>query len=121
MRRFCTENVLARPRMTALASVMWHRVAPALAAHFSLIIPDLPGYGWSDAPPSDAAHAPYTKRAMAAAMIEVMEALGHVRFRLAGHDRGGRVAYRLPPHPPPPPPPLPPAPHRPTLGPLPPP
>src|SRR6266700_858768 len=76
-------------------NVMWHRVAPALAAHFSLIIPDLPGYGWSDAPPSDAAHAPYTKRAMAAAMIEAMEALGHVRFRLAGHDRGGRVAYRL--------------------------
>src|SRR6202008_4495394 len=66
-----------------------------LAAHFSLIIPDLPGYGWSDAPPSDAAHPPYTKRAMAAAMIEVMEKLGHVRFRLAGHDRGGRVAYRL--------------------------
>src|SRR5215468_2006467 len=48
-------------------NVMWHRVAPALAAHFTLIIPDLPGYGWSDAPPSDAAHAPYTKRAMAAA------------------------------------------------------
>jgi len=76
-------------------NVMWHRVAPALAAHFSLIIPDLPGYGWSDAPSSDAAHAPYTKRAMAAAMIELMEALGHVHFRLAGHDRGGRVAYRL--------------------------
>ena len=76
-------------------NVMWHRVAPALAAQFSLIIPDLPGYGWSDAPSSDAAHAPYIKRAMAAAMIEVMEALGHVRFRLAGHDRGGRVAYRL--------------------------
>src|SRR6516165_1783146 len=76
-------------------NVMWHRVAPALAAHFSLIIPDLPGYGWSDAPPSDATHAPYTKRAMAAAMIEAMEALGHARFRLAGHDRGGRVAYRL--------------------------
>src|SRR6516165_8951333 len=76
-------------------NVMWHRVAPALAVHFSLIIPDLPGYGWSDAPPSDATHAPYTKRAMAAAMIEAMEALGHARFRLAGHDRGGRVAYRL--------------------------
>jgi len=76
-------------------SVMWHRVAPALARHFSLVIPDLPGYGWSDAPQSDAEHAPYTKRAMANAMIEVMEALGHGRFRLAGHDRGGRVAYRL--------------------------
>ena len=76
-------------------NVMWHRVAPALAQRFSLIIPDLPGYGWSDAPRSDAEHAPYTKRAMAAAMVEAMEALGHVRFRLAGHDRGGRVAYRL--------------------------
>src|SRR5262245_24509776 len=76
-------------------NVMWHRVASALAARFSLIIPDLPGYGWSDAPSSDAAHTPYTKRAMAAAMIEAMETLGHVRFRLAGHDRGGRVAYRL--------------------------
>src|SRR5260221_7556661 len=74
---------------------MWHRVAGALAARFRLIIPDLPGYGWSDAPAADASHAPYTKRAMAAAMIEVMEALGHARFRLAGHDRGGRVAYRL--------------------------
>ena len=76
-------------------NVMWHRVAPALARHFSLIIPDLPGYGWSDAPQADAEHAPYTKRAMANAMIAVMEALGHARFRLAGHDRGGRVAYRL--------------------------
>jgi haloacetate dehalogenase len=60
-----------------------------------LVIADLPGYGWSDAPASDAEHAPYTKRAMAAAIVEVMEALGHVRFCLAGHDRGGRVAYRL--------------------------
>src|SRR2546429_1240009 len=76
-------------------NVMWHRVAPALAARFRLIIADLPGYGWSDAPAADAAHAPYTKRAMAGAMIEAMEKLGHIRFRLAGHDRGGRVAYRL--------------------------
>jgi haloacetate dehalogenase len=76
-------------------NVMWHRVAPALARHFALIISDLPGYGWSDAPPSDAEHAPYTKRAMANAMIEMMERQGHVRFCIAGHDRGGRVAYRL--------------------------
>src|SRR5207248_6787393 len=69
--------------------------APALAARFRLIIADLPGYGWSDAPAADAAHAPYTKRAMAGAMVEAMEKLGHIRFRLAGHDRGGRVAYRL--------------------------
>jgi haloacetate dehalogenase len=74
---------------------MWHRVAPALARHFSLIIPDLPGYGWSDVPRSDAAHAPYTKRAMANAVVELLESLGHVRFAIAGHDRGGRVAYRL--------------------------
>jgi haloacetate dehalogenase len=76
-------------------NVMWHAVAPALASHFSLVIADLPGYGWSDAPRADAEHAPYTKRAMANVMIEVMEALGHARFRFAGHDRGGRVAYRL--------------------------
>jgi haloacetate dehalogenase len=76
-------------------NVMWHRVAPALAQRFTLVLPDLPGYGWSDAPAPDGGHAPYTKRAMAGAMIDVMEALGHGRFLLAGHDRGGRVAYRL--------------------------
>jgi haloacetate dehalogenase len=75
--------------------VMWHRVAPALAKKFTLIIPDLPGYGWSDIPKTDANHTPFTKGAMAQVMIEVMEKLGHVRFALAGHDRGGRVAYRL--------------------------
>ena len=76
-------------------NVMWHRVAPALAERFSLIIPDLPGYGWSAMPEADANHAPYDKRSMAKVMVELMERLGHVRFRLAGHDRGGRVAYRL--------------------------
>ena len=75
--------------------VMWHRVAPRLAEKFSLVIADIPGYGWSDVPQSDADHTPFTKRAMANAMIEVMEQLGHARFALAGHDRGGRVAYRL--------------------------
>jgi len=75
--------------------VMWHRVAPQLADMFTLIIADLPGYGWSDMPESDSDHTPYTKRAMAQTMVEAMEALGHVHFALAGHDRGGRVAYRL--------------------------
>src|SRR5664279_625795 len=75
--------------------VMWHRVAPALAQRFSLIIPDLPGYGFSAVPEADAHHAPYDKRSMAKAMVEVMEKLGHARFRVTGHDRGGRVAYRL--------------------------
>jgi haloacetate dehalogenase len=77
------------------SNVMWHRVAPALEPHFTLVIADLPGYGWSAAPPEDADHAPYTKRAMAAAMVEAMEHLGFARFRLAGHDRGGRVGFRL--------------------------
>ncbi|MFL5062081.1 MAG: alpha/beta hydrolase [Xanthobacteraceae bacterium] len=76
-------------------NVIYHRVAPRLAQGFTLVIPDLPGYGWSAVPRSDADHSPYTKRAMAAVMIELMEALGFVRFRIAGHDRGGRVAYRL--------------------------
>jgi haloacetate dehalogenase len=70
-------------------------VAPQLAEKFSLIIADLPGYGWSDMPESDENHTPYTKRAMAKTMIEAMEQLGHVHFALAGHDRGGRVSYRL--------------------------
>jgi len=76
-------------------NVIWHRVAPMLAQHFSLVIADLPGYGWSAVPEADASHAPYDKRSMAKVMIEVMEKLGHARFNLAGHDRGGRVAYRL--------------------------
>ena len=79
----------------AQTNVMWHRVAPALAEHFSLVIADLPGYGWSSVPEAGEGHAPYDKRSMAKAMVELMEKLGHIRFRLAGHDRGGRVAYRL--------------------------
>jgi haloacetate dehalogenase len=76
-------------------NVMWHQVAGELARYFSLIIPDLPGYGWSAVPKAKPDHAPYTKRAMAEVMIEVMSALGYAHFNLAGHDRGGRVAYRL--------------------------
>jgi haloacetate dehalogenase len=63
-------------------------VAPAPARRFSLVLPDLPGYGWSDGPSGTADHSPYDKRSMAAAMVELMEKLGFVRFRLAGHDRG---------------------------------
>jgi haloacetate dehalogenase len=75
--------------------VMWHRVAPRLAGSFSLVIPDLRGYGDSAGPAPDAQHLNYSKRTMAADMIELMTALGHSRFAIAGHDRGGRVAYRL--------------------------
>jgi haloacetate dehalogenase len=79
----------------AQSNVMWHKVAPALAAKFTLILPDLPGYGWSDVPRSGKGHTPYDKRSMAKAMVELMEKLGYARFYLAGHDRGGRVSYRL--------------------------
>src|ERR1700749_606047 len=75
--------------------VMWHTVAPKLQDKFTLIIADLPGYGWSDMPESDKDHMPYSKRAMAKTMVEAMEQLGYVHFALAGHDRGGRVSYRL--------------------------
>jgi haloacetate dehalogenase len=79
----------------AQTNVMWHKVAPLLDTHFRLVIPDLPGYGWSAVPEADADHAPYDKRSMANIMVELMEKLGHAQFALAGHDRGGRVAYRL--------------------------
>ena len=75
--------------------VMWHRVAPRLAEAFTVVAPDLRGYGRSSKPPGGDGSANYAKRAMARDIVEVMAALGHDRFLLAGHDRGGRVAYRL--------------------------
>ncbi len=75
--------------------VMWHKIAPTLARNHTVVAIDLRGYGWSSMPLTDVSHRPYSKRAMAADAIEVMEALGHVRFAVVGHDRGGRVAYRL--------------------------
>jgi haloacetate dehalogenase len=75
--------------------VMWHRVAPALAQAYTVVCADLRGYGESSKPASDAAHAAYSKRAMAGDMVELMRELGHGRFRLVGHDRGARVAHRL--------------------------
>ncbi len=58
--------------------VMWHRVAPHLARHFTLVIPDLPGYGASDTPDPDASHAPYDKRSMAKAMTELMQTVAQM-------------------------------------------
>jgi haloacetate dehalogenase len=75
--------------------VMWHKIAPALARHFTVVVPDLRGYGDSDKPPTAADHAPYSKRAMAGDQVALMARLGFDRFFVAGHDRGGRVAYRL--------------------------
>jgi haloacetate dehalogenase len=74
---------------------MWHKVAPGLAAHFTVIAPDLRGYGASSHPPDAEDHRAYSKRAMASEQVEVMERLGFPSFFVAGHDRGGRVAYRL--------------------------
>jgi len=73
----------------------WHKVARELARHCTVVAMDLRGYGASSAPPGDTEHWTYSKRAMAEDCLEVMRALGHRRFMVAGHDRGGRVAYRL--------------------------
>ena len=75
--------------------VMWHRVAQALAPHFSLVLPDLRGYGDSDKPPGAADHANYSKRSLAADLVALMHSLGHERFFVCGHDRGARVAHRM--------------------------
>jgi haloacetate dehalogenase len=74
---------------------MWHRVAPALAGRFTVVCPDLRGYGGSFKPAPSEDHAPYAKQAMARDMVELMQHFGHRRFRLASHDRGARVAHRL--------------------------
>ncbi len=79
--------------------VMWHRVAQRLAADYRLVIPDLRGYGDSSKPgvaaSPDEDHAQHSKRAMAADLAALMTGLGHPRFAVVGHDRGGRVGHRL--------------------------
>lgn len=74
---------------------MWRGVAPLLASEFTVICADLRGYGASACPSSTPDHLPYSKRAMAAEMVEVMAKLGFCEFMIAGHDRGGRVAHRM--------------------------
>lgn len=77
--------------------LIWRKVWPALGRHFTLVAPDLRGYGDSDKPPSDASvnHAPYGKREMAKDMVELMQSLGFARFRVLAHDRGARVTHRM--------------------------
>ncbi|MGA9858234.1 MAG: alpha/beta hydrolase [Solirubrobacteraceae bacterium] len=75
--------------------LMWHAVAPLLAQRFTVVASDLSGYGESLRPEVAADHAPHSKRALAADQVQAMAALGHERFAVAGHDRGGRVAYRM--------------------------
>jgi len=74
---------------------MWHKVAPQLARDYTVVCPDLRGYGDSSKPKGLPDHSNYSKRAMALDMVEVMESLGFVAFHLVGHDRGARVAHRL--------------------------
>lgn len=69
---------------------MWRKVLPALAERYTVFAPDLRGYGDSDKPADG-----FDKRTMASDLVELMSVLGHERFRLAGHDRGARVSYRL--------------------------
>lgn len=81
-------------------SAMWRDVAPRLTDAFEVICPDLRGYGASDKPGADRPgedreHALYTKRTMGQDFVALMRALGHERFFVVGHDRGGRVAHRM--------------------------
>ena len=75
--------------------VMWRKVAKILEPHFTIVVCDLRGYGDSSKPRGSSDHEPYSKRAMAKDMVEVMDTLGFPSFHVAGHDRGGRVAHRL--------------------------
>jgi haloacetate dehalogenase len=75
--------------------VMWHLIAPKLAEHFRLILTDARGYGASSIPATVPDHSTFSKRAMARDVIEIADQLGLERFFVCGHDRGGRVAYRL--------------------------
>ena len=75
--------------------LMWHAAAPLLAARFTVVAVDLPGYGASFRPEPTPDHAAHSKRAFATDLLQTMAALSHQRFVVAGHDRGGRVAYRM--------------------------
>lgn len=78
-----------------LNHLSWCRVAPELAKRFTVVAPDLRGYGDSSKPPDGENHVNYSKRAMALDQVEVMRHFGFQRFAVVGHDRGGRVAHRL--------------------------
>ncbi|MFW6076773.1 MAG: alpha/beta fold hydrolase, partial [Hyphomicrobiales bacterium] len=74
---------------------MWHRLAAPLAEHFTVVIPDLRGYGLSTGPEDEGDGYAYSKRAMGRDFLAVMAELGHEQFAVLGHDRGARVAYRM--------------------------
>src|SRR4051812_20807187 len=73
--------------------VMWHAIAPRLAQDFTVVAPDLRGYGESSKPATSPDHMPYSKRAMAQDQVALMRQLGFEHFFVAGHDRGGAGAH----------------------------
>ena len=75
--------------------LMWRAAAPLLAERFTVVAADMPGYGASFRPVPAPDHVPHAKRSVARDLVEAMASLGHERFAVAGHDRGGRVAYRM--------------------------
>ena len=75
--------------------LMWHRVAPHLAEHFTVVATDLRGFGASTSPPGAPDHSPNSMRSIAREQVEVMTKLGFDRFAVVGHDRGARCAYRM--------------------------
>src|SRR3954468_5170628 len=77
------------------AHLTWHKIAPRSARRFTVVAPDLRGYGDSEKLEGGERHVNYSKRAMAADQVEVMRRLGFERFAVVGHDRGGRVAHRM--------------------------
>lgn len=75
--------------------VLWHKVAPDLARHFTVVAADMRGYGDSEKPEADEKHVNYSKREMAKDQVDLMHALGFTTFKVMAHDRGARVAHRL--------------------------
>jgi len=75
--------------------LMWHAAAGLLAEQYTVVVVDLPGYGASFRPTPSQDHAPHSKRALAVDLVQVMRELGHQSWAVAGHDRGGRIAYRM--------------------------
>ena len=75
--------------------MIWHKVAPELSRHYTVVLTDLRGYGDSSKPKSDINHTVYSKREMALDQVEVMQDLGFKKFSVVGHDRGARVAHRI--------------------------
>jgi len=75
--------------------VIWHKLVATLARHFTLVVPDLRGYGDSSKPQGEDGHANYSKRRMARDLLRLMQQLGHAHFSVLAHDRGARVAHRL--------------------------